>query len=134
MNFYRHCLPLLILGGVCGLFACTPMRSESTSPIKPVSVAIYQKWETQRGEQIAKYTVVSGIGELAIATNGAAIYAPVTGEAQVDRTNCILFSGTEVPGYLFRLCGLKAPQPGQRRRGQSLGNADLFVFATFRKQ
>ena len=70
----------------------------------------------------------------ATATNGATIYAPVTGEAQVDRTSCILFSGTEVPGYLFRLCGLKAPQLGQRRRGQSLGNADLFVFATFRKQ
>ncbi|WP_430687942.1 hypothetical protein [Leptolyngbya sp. AN03gr2] len=134
MDLYRYCLLLSILGTVCELFACTPMRSESAISGKPVDIKIYQKWEIQRGAQINDYTVVSGLGELAIATQGAAIYAPMTGEARIDQTSCILFFGAEVPGYLFRLCGLKAPQPGQRRQGQPLGNADLLVFATFRKQ
>lgn len=99
-----------------------------------MSIQLYQKWELQRGDRIHDQPVVSALGDLAIEMNGKPTYAPMNGEAKRDQTGCVLFAGTELPGYLFRFCGLSAPKIGALRKGQTIGTADLLVFATFLKQ
>lgn len=125
---------LIILGLIWGLPACAFNHSVSKASSQAMKIKIYQKWEVQRGDFVANHSVVAGLGDLAIATNGAMIYAPIAGKTQIDQTNCLLLSGNEVPGYLFRFCGLETPNPGQLRQGQPMGKADFFVFATLRKQ
>lgn len=115
------------------LMACQ-LAKPQPSPDKPMVIQIYQKWELQRGDRIHNQPIVSALGELAIDISGKSIYAPMSGEANLDRTGCVLFAGTDLPAYLFRFCGIKTPKLGVLRKGQTIGNANLLVFATFQKQ
>ncbi|MBD1845704.1 hypothetical protein H6F89_20295 [Cyanobacteria bacterium FACHB-63] len=119
---------------VTNLTACQIEKIQSASLVKPTSIQVYQKWELQRGDRINDQTVVSALGELAIDLAGKPIYAPMSGEAKPDQTGCVLFAGTELPAYLFRFCGISAPSFGTLRKGQTIGRANLLVFATFQKQ
>ena len=66
--------------------------------------------------------------------DGKPVYAPVRGEVKSSSNGCVLFAGTELPGYLFQFCGISTPKLGALRKGQPIGTADLLVFATFLKQ
>ncbi|WP_199321377.1 hypothetical protein [Microcoleus sp. FACHB-831] len=97
-------------------------------------IQLYQKWELQPGDVVAGHAVVSGLGDLTIALNGKAVYAPFDGRVQPHRGNCAIFSSEEVPVYLFRMCGLKSPNYGFRRAGEALGSANELQFAVLNKQ
>jgi hypothetical protein len=119
---------------ISSLTACQIIKIQPSPPSKPMSIQIYQKWELQRGDRVNNQTVVSALGDLAIDMAGKSVYAPMSGEAKLDRTGCVLFAGTELPAYLFRFCGINTPKLGTLRKGQPIGAANLLVFATFQKQ
>lgn len=119
---------------ISNLTACQIIQPQLSPEAKPMKIQIYQKWELQRGDRINNQTVTSALGELAIETNGNAVYAPMRGEAKPDSNGCVLFAGTELPSYLFRLCGINVPKLGTLRKGQPIGTAKLLVLATFLKQ
>lgn len=130
-RIHTYWLTAFVIGSVT---ACQIEKIQSASPIKPTSIQVYQKWELQRGDRINDQTVVSALGELAINLEGKPIYAPMRGEAKPDQSGCVLFAGTELPAYLFRFCGINVPKLGALRKGQTIGTANLLVFATFQKQ
>lgn len=131
MSIIQQWIAGLMIGS---LTACQLTNTQPSSPAKPMSIQLYQKWELQRGDRINDQTVVSALGDLAIDMAGKSIYAPMSGETKLERTGCVLFSGTELPAYLFRFCGINTPKLGALRKGQLIGTANLLVFATFLKQ
>lgn len=112
------------------LSGCTP--PDTSEP--PLDIRLYQAWQLQPGDTIAGYTVVGGLGDISIALNQNAIYAPFDGRVQRDPKTCVFFSTPDVPAYLFRLCGLKNPRLGSIRQGDAIGNGSTLQFATLRKQ
>jgi hypothetical protein len=109
---------------------CTPQPVTET----PLDVPVYQSWELQPGDAIAGYTVTGGLGDLSIAMNGNAIYAPYDGRLQPNKPGCVVFSSADVPNYLLRLCGVNKPQLGQRRAGEKIGTANDLQFAVLNKR
>lgn len=121
----RLFLALLLLSVGCnGLPEAEPIQE----------IHLYQTWELQPGDRIAGYTVMGGLGDISIALNGHAVYAPFNGRARRDPRNCVLFSSSDVPAYLFRLCGLNAPRLGALSQGDVIGKGSTLQFAALRKQ
>lgn len=114
------------------LFAasCTPQPVTEA----PLEVQIYQKWELQPGDVIAGYSVSGGLGDISIALKGNAVYAPYDGRVQPNKPGCVVFSSADVPNYLLRLCGMKNPNFGPRKAGESIGTADALQFALLNKR
>lgn len=100
----------------------------------PIDLQLYQSWELQPGDAVAGYTVMGGLGDLAIAVKGNGVYAPYDGRLQPHKPGCVIFSSADVPNYLLRLCGLQKPQFGSRKMGESLGTADTLQFAVLNKR
>jgi hypothetical protein len=121
---------IAILGTLLGLAGCsgTPVADP------PLEIKILQSWELQPGDSIQGYTVLGGLGDISIALNGHAVYAPFAGTARRDPRNCLLLSSPEVPAYLFRFCGLNQPRYGAVEPGESIGTATQLQFAALRKQ
>lgn len=109
---------------------CTP-QPVTEPPLEP---KLYQNWELQPGNVVAGYSVTGGLGDISVALNGNSIYAPYDGRLQPNQPNCVVFSSTDVPNYLLRLCGLKNPQFGRRQVGEKLGTADTLQFAVLNKR
>lgn len=105
-----------------------------TSAVTPLEIRLYQRWQIQPGETIANQAVLGGLGDVSVALKGKSVYAPFNGKAHAARHRCVLFSSPEVPGYLFRLCGLDQPRFGALRRGEAIGNGQILWFAALRKQ
>lgn len=101
---------------------------------QPLDVPLYQKWELQPGDVVAGYQVKGSLGDISIALNGNKIYAPYDGRLQPNKPGCVVFSSTDVPNYLLRLCGVKQPQFGQRQTGEAIGTADTLQFAILNKR
>lgn len=110
--------------------SCTP----KPVPEQPIDVPLYQNWELQPGDVVAGYSVTGGLGDLSVEVKGNAVYAPYEGRLQPHKTDCVLFSSTDVPNYLLRLCGLQKPAFGVRQAGESLGTADILQFAVLNKR
>ena len=109
---------------------CTP------NPVAeaPIDVKLYQNWELQPGDTVAGYSVMGGLGDLSIALNGNKVYAPYEGRLQPNKPGCVMFSSTDVPNYLLRLCGMKNPNFGLRKAGEAMGTADALQFALLNKR
>lgn len=103
-------------------------------PPTPVEIDLYQQWQLQPGDTIAGRTVTGGLGDISIALNGKPIYAPFDGRVQPTTANCILFSSAELPGYLFRLCGVSTAKFGSVNQGDAIGSGKYLEFAALRKQ
>jgi hypothetical protein len=116
---------LVGLSGGCGL------RSQST-PSRQVQVQ--QTWALQAGSEVNGYLVSSGLGDIALDLQGDAVYMPFNGKVELGIKGCVILSSSEVPAYLFRLCGLKRPRLGQQGQGELIGKSEQLVFATLRKQ
>lgn len=115
---------LLLLAGGCA----------SAKAVAPRKLQLYQNWALQPGSEIAGYSVVGGLGDVAIALNGKSALAPFDGMVEPTDTGCLVFSSPEVPAYAFRLCGLQNPKLGRVRRGDRIGSGDLLQFAVLRRQ
>lgn len=109
---------------------CTP------NPVgeAPIDVKLYQNWELQPGDTVAGYSVMGGLGDLSIALKGNKVYAPYEGRLQPNKPGCVMFSSTDVPNYLLRLCGMKNPNFGLRKAGEAMGTADALQFALLNKR
>jgi len=114
------------------LLALVACSAPPTEP--PLDIRLYQQWELQPGDRISDYTVLGGLGDIAIALNGNPAYAPFNGRTQLDTRQCVIFSSPDVPAYLFRLCGLTNPKLGTLNQGEAIGRGDRLQFATLRKQ
>lgn len=120
----------LILFWLCLSGGCASQPSSQP----PIDIQLFQKWELQRGDTIAGYRVLGGLGDISIALKGGSAYAPFDGEAQIGKQGCVFFSTAEIPAYKFRLCGLNDPQLGKLRQGDPIGKGDTMLFAALRKQ
>jgi hypothetical protein len=98
------------------------------------TIQIQQSWQLQPGEIIGGRKIVAGLGEISIHLNGGAVYAPFDGEIQLTDANCVLFSSTNVPAYLLRLCGLNRPIIGEITAGSPIGSGEYLHFAALRRQ
>lgn len=109
---------------------CTP--EPAVEP--PIDVKLYQTWELQPGNVVAGYSVLGGLGDISIALKGNTVYAPYDGRVQPHKSGCVIFSSSDVPNYLLRLCGLKQPKFGLRRAGEAIGTAGALQFALLNKR
>lgn len=100
----------------------------------PVDLQLYQQWQLQPGDTIAGRSVTGGLGDISIQLDGNPVYAPFDGKVDPTKANCVLFSSADVPGYLFRFCGLTAPKLGDIRQGDPIGSGNHLEFAALRKQ
>jgi len=99
------------------------------------TVPIQQNWELQPGKTVGGHRIAGGLGDISIELNGDRVYAPFDGDLQPnDIEQCYIFSSSQLPAYLFRLCGLKSAHVGAVQRGNTLGSADYLQFATLRRQ
>ncbi|MGB5959581.1 MAG: hypothetical protein WBG73_02885 [Coleofasciculaceae cyanobacterium] len=109
---------------------CTPQPVTE----QPLDVQLFQSWELQAGDTVAGYSVKGGLGDLSIALDGNSIYTPYAGRLQPNKPGCVMFSSTDVPNYLLRLCGVKNPQFGVRNVGEAIGTAEFLEFALLNKR
>lgn len=109
---------------------CTPQPPAET----PRTLQLQQSWELQPGDFVAGHSVTGGLGDIAIALQGNAVYAPLDGRLQPHNSACVIFSSAELPIYLFRLCGLKNPKFGQRHTGEKLGVSDTLNLALLNRR
>lgn len=119
---------------VAGILLLSVSCSRQTLPESPREIQLYQNWELQPGDVVAGHAVVSGLGDVSIALKGDVVYAPFDGRVQPNIANCVVFSSEEVPTYLFRLCGLKSPHFGFRRKGAVMGKGNELHFAVLNQQ
>lgn len=120
----------MVVVALLALAGCGPQRV--TEP--PVDVPLYQSWELQPGDAIAGHQVLGGLGDISIALDGNTVYAPYEGRVQPYQGGCVMFSSTDVPNYLLRLCGLNAPKYGPKETGEALGRGDVLQFAVLNKR
>jgi len=128
----RNSIALILMSALVALLmgGCTSVaKTEAT-----LDLQLLQRWELQPGDTLSGYSVLGGLGDISIALNGQAVYAPFDGKTQWDTRQCIIFSTPDVPAYLFRLCGLKEPKLGAIAQGEPIGTAAILQFATLRKQ
>jgi hypothetical protein len=119
----------LLLWSLIGLMSC-----QTTAPVPPIAVKLYQAWELQPGDRVSGYAVIGGLGDITIDLQGQPIYAPFTGETRIDKKGCVFFSTPDIPAYLFRWCGLTSPKLGAVKQGEAIGGGKLLQFAALRKQ
>lgn len=100
----------------------------------PKEIQLYQTWELQPGDVVGGHAVLGGLGDVAIALRGDSIYAPFEGRVQPHKPECVIFSGEELPTYLFRLCGLTSPRFGLRRVGEAIGKGQELRLSVLNKQ
>ena len=130
--FVNKLLQRLTLGSslVILLSGCGQERPEAQAR----TLRFYQDWQIQVGSNIAGYLVTNGLGDVGIQLQGKSLYAPYSGWVQAHTDDCVLFSSSQLPAYLFRLCGLRQPRLGQVSAGQAIGAGRQLQFATLRKQ
>lgn len=100
----------------------------------PRSITIQQGWELQIGHQVGDYSISSGLGDITLELGGDAVQMPFDGKLQPMGNGCVAITSSEVPAYLFRLCGIHRPAGGVRPQGHTIGRAKQLVFAALRKQ
>jgi hypothetical protein len=131
-----HPKSIVGLGLLLGLISSGVIGCTSTNAERPVNLQLYQKWQLQPGDRVMGYTVTSGLGDISIALRGRRVYAPFNGSIRPSgkQDGCVFFVSTEVPAYMFRLCGLKQPKLGTVQQGEAIARSDMLVFAALRKQ
>ena len=121
------------LGALVMLLCVTGCTPKPVAEV-PIDVKLYQNWELQPGDTVAGYSVMGGLGDLSIALKGNKVYAPYEGRLQPNKPGCVMFSSTDVPNYLLRLCGMKNPNFGLCQAGEAMGTADALQFALLNKR
>lgn len=112
------------------LTSCTRMNSQ----VQPRAIKLHQTWQLQPGSVVAGHHVAGGLGDISIDLQGDSVYAPFDGRVQPHQQNCVVFSSSELPAYLLRLCGLKRPKLGDVDQGRAIGSAETLQFAALRRQ
>ncbi|MDA0265988.1 MAG: hypothetical protein O3A14_03285 [Cyanobacteria bacterium] len=117
------------LGAAIALTACQPAPN-----VPHRNIALHQEWLLQPGSQVSGYRVVGGLGDISIELGGRSAHAPFPGQVEPTDTDCIAFTSQEVPGYLFRLCGLRRPRLGPVEAGEVIGKGEILQFAAMRRE
>lgn len=122
---------------VAGLVSALLLAScqAATPQSQPRPLQVQQDWELQPGQVVAGHKVVGGLGDITVALDGAAAYAPFPGQVDaIAEDGCVVYSSPEVPAYLFRMCGLRRPRFGSIKAGQKIGSGQYLHFAALRRQ
>ena len=102
--------------------------------VSPRAIQLHQKWILQPGAEVAGFKISGGLGDISIELEGKSVRAPFNGKVQPNQADCVVFSSSEVPAYLFRFCGLKRPQLGDLQAGDVIGSGQALQFAALRRQ
>jgi len=106
--------------------------------------ALHQNWSWLTGSKSNAWTVVGGLGTIALAVDGP-VFAPEQGvvleqsalaiQGQLSRLpgDCSVFSSLKLPGYAIELCGLRDRQTGAVSAGQVVGHADTLHLGLLRR-
>lgn len=121
-NLWESCLLILAAGCV------------QPPEVPPRAIQLHQKWGLQPGSEVAGFKISGGLGDISIELSGKSVRAPFDGKVQPNQADCVVFSSSEVPAYLFRLCGLKRPQLGDLQAGDVIGSGQALQFAALRRQ
>lgn len=101
-------------------------------------IAIRELWEIQAGEAIEGYRIVGGLGDISIEFKGS-VLAPTPGLVTGDfvlvseknliknPTDCVIFSSSQMPAYLLKLCGLGNRNLGKVQQGNSIGKTGGYL-------
>ncbi len=112
----------------------TLLAACQSGPPSPRTITIQQTWDLQVGNQVGNYRISSGLGDITLELGGDPVHMPFDGKVQPMDDHCIALTSSEVPAYLFRLCGIQRPSLGQHRQGHTIGHTQQLVFAAFRKE
>jgi hypothetical protein len=108
--------------------------SQTPSDVTPRNLPIQQQWELQPGDSVLDFPVAAGLGDISIELDGGSVYAPFRGQVEPNIEDCVVFSSSEVPAYVFRLCGLDDPKLGALEQGDVIGKGKYIHIAALRKQ
>lgn len=100
----------------------------------PRTLNLHQSWALSIGAEISGYSISSGLGDITLDMGGDMIYMPFNGTVEPTDTGCVIVSSTDIPAYLFRLCGLTQIRLGARQQDQPMGRAQRLVFAMLRRE
>jgi hypothetical protein len=118
--------------GLAVMLLTTSCSQQASEPVRVLQ--IQQQWQLQPGDKVAGYRIAGGLGDISIALKGNSIYAPIDGRVQPYQEGCVVFSGPEIPAYVFRWCGLDRPKLGAVQKGEAIGSGDYLQFAALRRQ
>lgn len=119
---------------LAGVSACSGSGGSTPSPR---NVTLHQQWDLQPGDRLGGYQVQSGLGDITVDVQGNRVFMPFEGEVQPAEDNidlCVILSSPDVPAYLFRICGLRQVNLGDRAQGEPIGSGNIVAFATLRRQ
>ncbi len=121
---------ITLLVGSVWLSSCAAQSAPETR-----TITLQQQWEFNPGDEIAGNQVAGSLGDISLYLRDGLVEAPFDGDLQPSEiSECALYSTPEIPAYLFRLCGLKRFDYGERQAGQTLGKGEYLSFATLRRQ
>lgn len=101
-------------------------------------VELETTWGVRAGEEIGRFPVVSGLGDISIRFDGEVV-APFDGlvrdqfvlisDGVLTRNNrdCVLFVSPQTPAYLSKICGLDRHYSGHVEQGDAIGSSDGYV-------
>lgn len=121
---------IAILFGTVWLSSCAAQSAPETR-----TITLQQQWTFNPGDEVAGNQVAGSLGDISLYLRDGRVQAPFDGELEPSEiAECALYSTAEIPAYLFRLCGLKRFDYGERKAGQTLGKGEYLSFATLRRQ
>ena len=152
----------IALFSLMGLSFFVSSCQHSNASISPRKLTVKQNWELKPGHFISGHLISGGLGDVSIEMKGKSVYAPFSGILQAhhirsthstaDRSaasatseasshsitppsiQCAIFSSSELPAYVLRLCGLQRPKFGELEPGEVMGKGQTLQFAALRKQ
>lgn len=121
---------ITLLIGTVWLSSCA---AQSAPEVR--TITLQQQWAFNPGDEVAGNRVAGSLGDISLNLKEGSIQAPFDGELEPSEIDdCALYSTPEIPAYLFRLCGLRRFDYGERKAGQTLGKGEYLSFATLRRQ
>jgi len=101
-------------------------------------IELKNTWGVQAGNQIDRYPIVSGLGDISLKLSGE-VLAPFDGYVKGkfvlvtdgnlirNTEDCVLFSSPQIPAYTSKICGLERRYLGRIEQGKPLGKTDGYV-------
>lgn len=101
-------------------------------------VELKTTWGVRAGDEIGRFPVVSGLGDISIRFEGE-VLAPFDGLVREqfvlisdgvltrNAPDCVLFVSPQTPAYIAKICGLDRRFPGHVEQGDAIGHTDGYV-------
>ena len=137
--------PAVVYMGLMFMLLTGCDRSQASS----ISLELHQQWQLQPGNNVAGYSISSGLGDVVVNLGGKGLYMPKSGlvqplafadapsreaENHAAENHCVAVSSPEIPAYRLRLCHLRQIRLGNQPAGQMIGRGEQVAISMLRKQ